>query len=235
MFIAAEVACLGLYSIWIKGHIAKDGKETIDWTVTSGQADLYGVLIGLFILIGYLAVLLYQYKTEKRKQEIEERIKDTAVLEQDPYKNEKWLKELLEHFNVYLMDQYFQDMPERVRADLLTSYDCWSGIINSSAFIIHDAELLRLIQQFHQQWGKIVSFGCKYYFTSPNPQYYRFEQYQLDTFRTSEAQEAFEQIAQMVLQLQPVYKTLIDYIKEHYPDIDFDETSKTFLSSLAKI
>lgn len=81
----------------------------------------------------------------------------------------------------------------------------------------------------------MLVFGCKYYFISPNPQYYKFEQYQLDTFRTSEAQKAFEKIAQMVLQLQPVYKTLIDYIKEHYSDIDLDETSQIFLRSLVKI
>ena len=61
-------------------------------------------------------------------------------------------------------------------------------------------------------------FAVKY-FTSPNPNYYKFEQYQLDTFRTSEAQKAFEQIAQMVFQLQPVYKTLIDYIKGKRPKV----------------
>lgn len=150
------------------------------------------------------------------------------------YKGEKWLKELLEHFSVYLMDQYFQDMPSHVNVDLVTSHDCWFGILKSTAFQMKDKQLLQLITNFFNQWNAITTLGCKYYFTSQNPQYYRFEQLQHDAFLTNEAQKAFAQITQMVIDLQPLYKSMMDYIKDNYPSIDLDETSQTFQSIITR-
>lgn len=234
LFFFAEIACVGYYSFWVQGHIKKDGQQTVDWTVSSGEATLYGCLIGLFILIGYLAALYYQYTCDKRKYEAEMQKQAASLHQGDPYKGEKWLKELLEHFNVYMMDEYFQTMPARVRADLLTSFDYWMGILVSSAFVIKDKTLRQAIDAFYKKWHEIVTFGCKYYFTSQNPDFYRFEQYQHDTFRTEEARRAFEKLAQMVIELKPLYIDLLDYIKTNYPDIDLDETSQTFMFGLAK-
>ena len=234
LFFCAEIACVGYYSFWIQGHIKKDGQQTVDWTISSGEATLYGCLIGLFILIGYLAALAYQYTCDKRKFEAEMQKQSASSNQGDPYKGEKWLKELLEHFNVYMMDEYFQTMPAQVRADLLTSFDYWMGILGSSAFNIKDKILSQAIDAFYKKWHEIVTFGCKYYFTSQNPDYYRFEQYQHDTFQTDEARRAFEKLAQMVIELQPTYTSMVEYIKTNYPDIDLDKTSQIFMSGLAK-
>lgn len=235
LFFGAEAVCVGGYSFWIQGHIEKEGQQSVAWTITSGEATLYGCLIGFFILIGYLAALLYQYTNDKLKYEAELLKQTSSIQQSDPYRGEKWLKELLENFNVYLMDEYFQDMPARVKHDVLTSFDCWTGILSSSAFQMRDDVLYQKINTFFHQWNEITSFGCKYYFTSQNPQYYRFEQYQHDSFLTEDARRAFEKLTTMVIALQPAYREMIDYIKANYPDIDLDETSQVFYSNQAKI
>ena len=107
--------------------------------------------------------------------------------------------------------------------------------LSSSAFQMRDDVLYQKINTFFHQWNEITSFGCKYYFTSQNPQYYRFEQYQHDSFLSEDARRAFEKLTTMVIALQPAYREMIDYIKANYPDIDLDETSQVFYSNQAKI
>lgn len=230
MFIAAELACLGLYSVLINGHIEKDGQRSVNWSVTSGEATLYGCFIGLFILIGYLAVLLYHYNSDKRKYET---LQDQIQISNDPYKGEKWLKDLMSHFSFYYMDTYFQDMPAYFREPLTDTYDYWNSCLHSSAFQMKDKQLLSLILNFFNTWVEIENYGSKYYCTSYDGQYVKFVPLQHDVIIDPKAEKDFYEIGKKVQELAPKYKAFRDYLDQNY-DIDFDQVSSDFAKSLHK-
>ncbi len=235
IFVFAETACVGYYSFWIQGHIEKEGQQSINWTISSGEATLYGCIIGFFILTGFAIAINYQNKCDNRKHESEMQGKVSDQHQGDPYKGEKWLKELLSYFSFYLMDTYFKDMPSCFRYDLLTTMDAWHGCLTSSAFQMNDKQLLNLISEFYKSWRNIETFGQKYYCTDAQIQYCKFEPLKGDLIIDPIAEHDFYKIAKDVNDLYPKYIAFVNYLKSNYPDIDLDEISHEFQASLLKI
>lgn len=151
------------------------------------------------------------------------------------YKGEKWLQRLLESFSFGLMDQYFQDMPQIVHYGVVVSHDYWTGILNNTTFKLMDTGLYDVIKDFYDLWHKITLLGGQHFSPSKNPNYYSFFGLKGDIFISSEYEKVFNGLVKDVLELQKKYKSMADYIKQNYPDIDLEETSQIFENSVKNI
>lgn len=138
---------------------------------------------------------------------------------------------LFNNFSCNIMDDYFREAPLRIPMDLVTSSDMWDGIMFSSTFIIYDDELRNRFEAFSKLWLHIMEYGGKYYVSKPDSQYYHFAGLQHDRFVSGEDEQAYQRIKNEVLALQPLYKSFIDYVKQHYP-INLSKSSTEFENGL---
>ena len=148
------------------------------------------------------------------------------------YKSERWLFELLKHFSFYLMDDYFYRMPCRFDTRVITMFDFWNGIINSSVYHINNEELRQRINEFYQPWKNICEFGGKYYSPSNNGTDYVFYGAEFDMFNDPEKEMAFERVKDMIVALYPKYKAFVEFLDNNYPQIDREKISIDFVKML---
>jgi len=150
----------------------------------------------------------------------------------EEYKGERWLFELLKNFSFYLMDGYFDRMPCRFDTRVITMFDSWNGIINSSVYHINNEELRQRINEFYQPWKDICEFGWKYYSTSSNGTDYVFYGAEFDVFKDHEYEMAFERVKNMIVTLYPKYKAFVEFLDNNYPQIDREKISIDFVKML---
>lgn len=161
----------------------------------------------------------------------------------DPYKGEEWLKRFLLNFSFNLMDEYFQDMPQKVYYGVVVSFRACDNLYLG----FEDDGLSNVIMDFLKLWKKITVFGNQFFVNSDNPKYFCLTTEADDILnirRTSKKYLAIWRNWHKALdsylmglekdlpELQKRYNAMKDYIKRNYPDIDLEETSKHFENSL---
>ncbi len=143
----------------------------------------------------------------------------------------KWLDRLLGSFSFDLMDSYVQNPPDRVDERIFISIDIWNALIGSATFRIYDPQLRRLISDFHGLWHKAEIIGLPYYSSETRTHMVRFHALQHDTFTSDKAEDAYNQLSEIRVQMQPLLRELATYIMDNF-EIDVEETSRAFLISL---
>ena len=138
--------------------------------------------------------------------------------------DEKTIRLLMHNMNVYLMDNYFQRGPQRINTKIITIYDLWNAIINSSTFCIYNQELNSAVRIFFEAWSDIVTRGSIYYSLSSTPTDYVFGggNAEFDMFNNSEEERFFNEVLNKWGQIYDKYRDMIQCIKKYYV-IDFND------------
>lgn len=141
--------------------------------------------------------------------------------------NEKNVRLLMQHMNVYLMDDYFQREPQRVNTKIIVIHDLWNAIINSSTYCIYNQELDSAIRDFFDIWSDIISRGYVYYSPSNTPTDYVFGggKAEFDLFNNHDEECFFKEMLHKWKLIYDKYKIMIQCIKQHYV-IDFNDIVK---------
>ena len=133
--------------------------------------------------------------------------------------------ELMIHFSTTVMDEYLREGPDLLNGLLLLSSDCWNHIIRGSAFQIHSQTLRDKVECFNKLFNELTSHGECY-------EYVESGHYRLVRPSFGEVNKVYDSIIRLLddsfSRLNEAYHDLIDYIKEHYPDIDLKQTSDQF-------
>lgn len=145
----------------------------------------------------------------------------------------KWLNELFTHINVHHINEYLQNGSVRIRTDVITWHDFWSGIISTPPFVLYDTQLDSYVREFYTAWTEIVEFGSKYYsLDEQDCRYYKFFGYKSDEFDTLQDEQAFDEIVDKICGLRPKFDKMIDYVKRNYL-LDLDALSSIAMNTVS--
>lgn len=125
---------------------------------------------------------------------------------------------LFTYFSTDLMDNYLHQNPGNIDSRIVLICDYWDAMINASSFKIYNPMTDKAIRDFYEPFSRLIHEGGMYYGPHDiNPQMYHFFGYEHDAFISREKEKKFYEFADRISQLQPLYKIMMDHIKNEYP------------------
>ena len=142
--------------------------------------------------------------------------------------NIKWA---LKAINIQIMDEFIEQMPRVIQHRILHFWEGFRGVMESSSFHIFDEQTKQLIVDFYRHWEISLSFPEMYRSTPSNnlifgPPY--------DMPYNAEEQNAWNILMNEKVQLNLSFRKLLKHIREHYMEIDLDETSTHAIQEFAR-
>ncbi|HBO75831.1 MAG TPA: hypothetical protein DEH15_12330, partial [Marinilabiliales bacterium] len=164
-----------------------------------------------------------------------------TIIEQDPIKesdnpeeteeekkrrldiaNLKWL---MNSFHINSFDTFIEYMPDFIISRIFYFKDGFIGTMDSSHFHLYDKKLLQLIIDFRNNWVKSLSFSEHY---GPDNAGKGYNYYiPADIFPNEKSEKDFHFLVDLRNILIGNLKSLLDYIRTDYLEVNLEETSKT--------
>ena len=101
----------------------------------------------------------------------------------------------------------------------------WEGFnaeVSASSFTIYDETLRILIENFHQAWGNLLSFG-EYFYPRDNCESYTFDTTYLHQPHIQKAHDEFHKAHK---ECEDAYRSLVKHIKYNFQEVDLRVTSR---------
>lgn len=164
-----------------------------------------------------------EFEIDNSKQEPDLGLRDRDV---------RNLSELLGKLDTFVIDEYFARGRDGVVMDeALDYYVAFREYERSSEFQIHDEDLKIVIGAFSDAWDVCVAYE-DYFFPILSGQAYQFKSHH-HTDDPDEVLKVRGQFTSDLLDAEREYQKLIEYIKAHYPEVDFKETNRRARESYA--
>ena len=130
----------------------------------------------------------------------------------------------LKTINIPILDEFISELPFKINSKIFHFWEGFNGVINSSLFHVYDNTVMLLFKEIHTHWENTLSFGHKYnaidkfgnaIFGSPD-----------DPRTDQRTQDDYKFIGEERIKLKNDFRTILDYIRINYIDIDLEETSQ---------
>ncbi|WP_299177796.1 hypothetical protein [uncultured Chryseobacterium sp.] len=128
------------------------------------------------------------------------------------------LVELLSTISLPIFDIFLLRAPRIIESRILHFWESFNGVYKSSHFHIYNKELIKILNDFHDLWDKSLTYG-NYYKSNAG----------ILKFGINNSDEEFEKLAeleQLIKLLSEKKKEFLNYIQEHYLEIDLRVTSE---------
>jgi sporulation protein YlmC with PRC-barrel domain len=145
----------------------------------------------------------------------------------------KNLQQILSCIHLQTFDSFLDEIPLNIIQRIYDYKEPFTLIFGSSAFHIYDEELYKYLSEFNDLWNTALSFS-QHYRPDGVGLYYTFYLI-MDSFQSPQAEEDFQKLTQISLQLDSSYRGLLGYIRKNYLEINLDETSKIALEQYRRI
>jgi len=133
------------------------------------------------------------------------------------------LKWLLSAIHQPTMQEMLSDVPHRIRDKVLDFWEDFNSVATNSLFYLYDTTARKLVDEVQQKWATIVSFGYRYDMPY-HGQSFVFRS-SMDDRLSHEQHQDWDTIQQSAHQLAIAVPALLNYIREHYVEIDIEEMS----------
>lgn len=133
--------------------------------------------------------------------------------------------ELMSYFSTYAMDEYMKEGPDYVSDVLLISTEAWKEIVGGSAFQIFSPSLDSVLKPFCELFFQMTSHGECY--QPANRGKYKLYHPAFGVVNTQN-EETINWLYDNMPELRKRYQAFIQFVKNHYPDINLKETSNQF-------
>ncbi|OVE70002.1 hypothetical protein CCS79_03045 [Clostridium diolis] len=153
-------------------------------------------------------------------------IKNTCLDNSDELKQQKDYAQIvmfLEEMHIPTFNIHFQTIRDSntFRYDILHYYEGIKTVVQSLDFHLYDIEMSRLIEEFVDEISKSLSYSNYFY---ANGNLLRLEDYKIE-----------EEFRRHSFDASNKLKDLLKYIKEKFPNIDYNETNKRALEGYKRI
>lgn len=137
---------------------------------------------------------------------------------------------LFSHFSVNIVNNFlFGNDPTYIDRRIFGIRDAWDYYFHATGdFVIYDNSTQKAIETFYLPFDALVT-KCAYCYktVSSNPQLAHIQGLEFDVFTSNKAEKDFDEVVKMTIELQPLYKEMIKFVRLKYK-LDFDALSKKF-------
>ncbi len=141
------------------------------------------------------------------------------------------LREMMSFVHIPTIDQFVDDLGNGyVPRKIMIFHAGFEEVVASSLFHIYDRELASRVIKFRTSWNASLSFGA-YFFRAGDD--YSF--HSGGGSFTSKERAVLEEIQEAARGLRAAFRELLNYIHEHYMDIDLAQTSAAAWRGFLKV
>ena len=184
--------------------------------------DIKGKQQAVKKLEGIIVVSLRAFLEEIGRGEIDESL-DNATLKHA--RDLRLLRQLMGTIHRPTMDRYIErGLSSHLYYDATFFFIGFDAVIGSSSFRFYDKQLQKFASELHEVWSDAVYYGSVVFFPGSMPNSFVLKEPHL---WDEEYSKMFEAMGAAYNKLPDVLKAFLDYVHEHFPEIDMDETDKT--------
>lgn len=142
---------------------------------------------------------------------------------------------LFSRINLPILDEHIARVPDYLIWEVGALWDEFAGFYNRSAFHLYDESLNKLVRKFVESWrASMPGDENDYYRPMPNPFMQRFiSQYEASRLRAlDESRNAYERLRKGRNEFASALKSLLDYVRLSYPEIDIEVLGRAIGKSI---
>lgn len=136
---------------------------------------------------------------------------------------------IMNNIHIPTFDLFLSEIPETIIRSIFFYKDRVESIINSSSFHIYDQQLFEYLREFEKCWQKSLSFYQHYGPDGPGKNY-KFHII-MDEFQTEQSEKDFYELVKIKQELEIKFKTLLNFIRNNYMEVDLEQTNKVAYNS----
>jgi hypothetical protein len=126
-------------------------------------------------------------------------------------------------------DHFLEDFPTKIPENIFDYKDLFVSVVDSNTFHIYDQELSHKITELKKSWIKALSYG-DHYGPDSTGRYYNYY-LPFDEFPNVRSERDFRFLTDYRVVLENDLRNLLNYVRQHYIEVDIDETSKNALEA----